>query len=98
MRRDHVRAGRAAIKLRKYLSNAFYLTEKYYFYIFTSYSNPNWHARCRRLPEVPSRDRWAAGESAPGGINRGRTIMQWQTPSYDDIRFGFEVTMYINNR
>ncbi|MCP5201984.1 MAG: pyrroloquinoline quinone precursor peptide PqqA [Gammaproteobacteria bacterium] len=24
--------------------------------------------------------------------------MQWQTPSYDDIRFGFEVTMYINNR
>ncbi|MBI2993559.1 MAG: pyrroloquinoline quinone precursor peptide PqqA [Gammaproteobacteria bacterium] len=24
--------------------------------------------------------------------------MNWQTPSYDDIRFGFEVTMYINNK
>jgi len=24
--------------------------------------------------------------------------MQWETPSYNDVRFGFEVTMYINNR
>ncbi|MGH8594160.1 MAG: pyrroloquinoline quinone precursor peptide PqqA [Gammaproteobacteria bacterium] len=24
--------------------------------------------------------------------------MKWETPKYDDIRFGFEVTMYINNR
>ncbi len=24
--------------------------------------------------------------------------MAWETPSFDDIRFGFEVTMYINNR
>jgi len=24
--------------------------------------------------------------------------MKWETPSFDDIRFGFEVTMYINNR
>ncbi|MSQ66673.1 MAG: pyrroloquinoline quinone precursor peptide PqqA [Gammaproteobacteria bacterium] len=24
--------------------------------------------------------------------------MAWQTPSFDDVRFGFEVTMYINNR
>ncbi|MGR9090136.1 MAG: pyrroloquinoline quinone precursor peptide PqqA [Gammaproteobacteria bacterium] len=24
--------------------------------------------------------------------------MQWEAPSFDDIRFGFEVTMYINNR
>ncbi|MGB1884090.1 MAG: pyrroloquinoline quinone precursor peptide PqqA [Gammaproteobacteria bacterium] len=24
--------------------------------------------------------------------------MAWQTPSYQDVRFGFEVTMYINNR
>jgi len=22
----------------------------------------------------------------------------WETPSFDDVRFGFEVTMYINNR
>jgi len=23
--------------------------------------------------------------------------MKWETPEYSDIRFGFEVTMYINN-
>ncbi|MGR8920552.1 MAG: pyrroloquinoline quinone precursor peptide PqqA [Gammaproteobacteria bacterium] len=26
------------------------------------------------------------------------TSMAWQTPAYQDVRFGFEVTMYINNR
>ena len=26
------------------------------------------------------------------------TDMQWQTPSFTDMRFGFEVTMYICNR
>ena len=26
------------------------------------------------------------------------TIMKWDTPEYSDIRFGFEVTMYINNK
>jgi pyrroloquinoline quinone biosynthesis protein A len=24
--------------------------------------------------------------------------MKWETPTYNDIRFGFEVTMYINNK
>ncbi|HIG07034.1 MAG: pyrroloquinoline quinone precursor peptide PqqA [Methylococcales bacterium] len=24
--------------------------------------------------------------------------MKWETPNYTDLRFGFEVTMYINNR
>ncbi|MCB1748724.1 MAG: pyrroloquinoline quinone precursor peptide PqqA [Gammaproteobacteria bacterium] len=24
--------------------------------------------------------------------------MAWQTPAYEDLRFGFEVTMYIYNR
>ena len=27
-----------------------------------------------------------------------RTTMKWETPEYSDIRFGFEVTMYINNK
>ncbi len=27
-----------------------------------------------------------------------RFIMKWETPAYSDIRFGFEVTMYINNK
>ncbi|MFK8066622.1 MAG: pyrroloquinoline quinone precursor peptide PqqA [Gammaproteobacteria bacterium] len=24
--------------------------------------------------------------------------MKWETPAYEDLRFGFEVTMYIMNR
>ncbi|MFC5429715.1 pyrroloquinoline quinone precursor peptide PqqA [Paraburkholderia denitrificans] len=24
--------------------------------------------------------------------------MQWSTPSYTDLRFGFEITMYVANR
>ncbi|HIG78715.1 MAG TPA: pyrroloquinoline quinone precursor peptide PqqA [Cycloclasticus sp.] len=24
--------------------------------------------------------------------------MKWETPAYKDLRFGFEVTMYIYNR
>ena len=30
-------------------------------------------------------------------LNRGRRCM-WTTPAFEDVRFGFEVTMYINNR
>jgi pyrroloquinoline quinone biosynthesis protein A len=26
------------------------------------------------------------------------TAMQWTTPAYTDLRFGFEITMYIANR
>ena len=26
------------------------------------------------------------------------SIMKWEAPEYNDVRFGFEVTMYINNR
>lgn len=26
------------------------------------------------------------------------STMKWETPEYSDIRFGFEVTMYINNK
>lgn len=27
-----------------------------------------------------------------------RQIMQWTTPAFTDLRFGFEITMYIANR
>jgi coenzyme PQQ biosynthesis protein A len=30
--------------------------------------------------------------------NSGGFTMKWETPSYTDLRFGFEVTMYIYNR
>ena len=26
------------------------------------------------------------------------TTMTWETPAFSDVRFGFEVTMYISNR
>jgi pyrroloquinoline quinone biosynthesis protein A len=26
------------------------------------------------------------------------TYMKWEKPTYNDLRFGFEVTMYIYNR
>lgn len=31
-------------------------------------------------------------------IDRRTDMTTWETPSFDDVRFGFEVTMYINNR
>jgi coenzyme PQQ precursor peptide PqqA len=27
-----------------------------------------------------------------------RHAMKWTTPQYQDLRFGFEITMYISNR
>lgn len=31
-------------------------------------------------------------------IQLKETAMQWTTPAYTDLRFGFEITMYIANR
>ncbi len=31
-------------------------------------------------------------------LKSGGTQMKWEKPSYNDLRFGFEVTMYIYNR
>lgn len=31
-------------------------------------------------------------------LHTRRHAMQWTTPSYTDLRFGFEITMYIANR
>jgi coenzyme PQQ precursor peptide PqqA len=30
--------------------------------------------------------------------HKRRTHMQWTTPAFTDLRFGFEITMYIANR
>ena len=34
------------------------------------------------------------------GIDRNpkETLMQWSHPAFEDMRFGFEITMYISNR
>jgi coenzyme PQQ precursor peptide PqqA len=34
------------------------------------------------------------------GIDRNlkETPMQWSQPAFEDMRFGFEITMYISNR
>ncbi len=34
----------------------------------------------------------------PKQLLTGDNAMKWETPEYNDIRFGFEVTMYINNK
>ena len=31
-------------------------------------------------------------------MHQRRVKMKWETPEYNNIRFGFEVTMYINNK
>ncbi len=31
-------------------------------------------------------------------FNQGESAMQWTTPSFTDMRFGFEITMYIATR
>jgi coenzyme PQQ precursor peptide PqqA len=31
-------------------------------------------------------------------LNREAAKMTWETPAYSDVRFGFEVTMYVSNR
>jgi coenzyme PQQ precursor peptide PqqA len=30
--------------------------------------------------------------------NPKETLMQWSHPAFEDMRFGFEITMYISNR
>ena len=62
----------------------------------------HWHEAC--IVETPALFR------PPGGLVRigmylshqpdthGGTRMQWTTPSFTDMRFGFEITMYIATR
>jgi coenzyme PQQ precursor peptide PqqA len=56
-----------------------------------------WHAPCvvTWVDAIgASWKRWSPRQSSFQG---GKT-MQWTTPSYTDMRFGFEVTMYIATR
>lgn len=39
----------------------------------------------------------SSGNPSTHQLDRRHT-MQWTTPSYTDLRFGFEITMYIANR
>jgi coenzyme PQQ precursor peptide PqqA len=36
--------------------------------------------------------------AAVGGATPKETFMQWTQPAFEDLRFGFEVTMYIAAR
>ena len=31
-------------------------------------------------------------------LNLKETLMQWTQPAFEDLRFGFEITMYIASR
>jgi coenzyme PQQ precursor peptide PqqA len=38
------------------------------------------------------------GSRRRGGTTNWRPVMQWMTPAFEDLRFGFEITMYIASR
>jgi len=38
------------------------------------------------------------GNSAPGLYCFQGDSMHWSTPAFEDMRFGFEITMYISHR
>jgi coenzyme PQQ precursor peptide PqqA len=54
----------------------------------------NRYRRARRLPY----HRPALSNEKHRTPPIGGTIMQWTTPAYTDLRFGFEITMYIATR
>lgn len=39
-----------------------------------------------------------SGSVIPFFVNYWRFTMQWTAPAFTDLRFGFEITMYIANR
>jgi coenzyme PQQ precursor peptide PqqA len=52
----------------------------------------NRHGACVKHP-----DRLSQAVFHPDVLSK-ETTMQWTTPGYTDLRFGFEITMYIANR
>jgi coenzyme PQQ precursor peptide PqqA len=38
------------------------------------------------------------GSRRRGGTTDRRPVMQWTQPAFEDLRFGFEITMYIASR
>jgi len=57
---------------------------------------PSWHAYCT-IDGERENSRLTGNEDFSTD-NSESCIMKWDTPAYNDVRFGFEVTMYINNR
>jgi len=65
-------------------------------------STAPWHAICD-LPGCPpppcAKTRRRPGVAACGhATNQKETFMQWTQPAFEDLRFGFEITMYIASR
>jgi len=55
---------------------------------------PHLGATGMRFAEVSRPD----GNSAAGLFRIQGDSMQWSTPAFEDMRFGFEITMYISHR
>ena len=55
-----------------------------------------WAGHSSLKPRLP-RTRLREGQSAPRNLNWS-TDMAWQKPQATDLRYGFEITMYISNR
>ncbi|AUB85596.1 coenzyme PQQ precursor peptide PqqA (plasmid) [Candidatus Thiodictyon syntrophicum] len=58
------------------------------------------------LPPAPGSRLWsvaaplgsAADYSQPTTFQEASADMTWSTPAYEDLRLGFEINLYINNR
>lgn len=59
-----------------------------------------------RYPPAPGSRLWsvdaplgsAADDSQPTTFQEASADMTWSTPAYEDLRLGFEINLYINNR
>ena len=53
----------------------------------------------KRIGTGLAQERASARQSRPDLIpTLKETLMQWTQPAFEDLRFGFEITMYISNR
>ncbi|WP_083827419.1 pyrroloquinoline quinone precursor peptide PqqA [Thiorhodococcus drewsii] len=62
--------------------------------------DPRIHPRSRQGLRSGSRLATTRGTAMPPPLCRRRRTrpMTWSTPAYEDLRLGFEINLYINNR
>lgn len=69
---------------------------------FMKFMRPeSWSAGCAGCGQRATMQRGIDGPRAPHRAARAtsrRLLMQWQTPTATDFRFGFEITLYVAAR
>ncbi|MFD2114041.1 pyrroloquinoline quinone precursor peptide PqqA [Thiorhodococcus fuscus] len=65
-----------------------------------THRDPKIHPRPRQGLRYGSRLATTRGNTMPSPLCRRRRTrpMTWSTPAYEDLRLGFEINLYINNR